>query len=340
MRSETSIWVSSILASGQRRAIPILASPGALLAGLAPGRVYRSGAWQYACLEALAKRFPADVMVTFMDLSLEAEAFGCGIAFSDHEIPTVSGAVASDGAAIDRLRVPEVGEGRTGEALDCARRSAAGLGRPVFGGMIGPFSLAGRLADMTEIMVLAASEPELAHALLDKAAAFLTVYAQAIQATGVAGLVIAEPAAGLLSPAMCKAFATPYLQRIIAPLKRPGFTVVLHNCGNTRDQVSQLLAAGPDALHVGNAVDILDIQRQVPPDVPVMGNVDPVGVLAHASPETVYAATSDLLRRTSAYPNFALSTGCDVPAATPAANLDAFFNACRDYNHNPTRAAR
>ena len=153
-------------------------------------------------------------------------------------------------------------------------------------------------------------------------------------------MVIAEPAAGLISPAFCQTFSSDYVKRIVDAVQDDSFLAVLHNCGNTRDQVSQLLAAGPDALHVGNAVDILDILRQVPPDVPVMGNVDPVGVLAHASPETVYAATSDLLRRTSAYPNFALSTGCDVPAATPAANLDAFFNACRDYNHNPTRAAR
>lgn len=47
--------------------------------------------------------------------------------------------------------------------------------------MIGPFSLAGRLADMTEIMILAAAEPETAELLLEKCTAFLTGYARAIR---------------------------------------------------------------------------------------------------------------------------------------------------------------
>ena len=58
--------------------------------------------------------------------------------------------------------------------------------------------------------------------------------------------------------------------------------VILHNCGKTEKQVGELLGAGADALHVGNAVDIRVILDQVPADIPVMGNLDPAGLFLSA----------------------------------------------------------
>ena len=108
--------------------------------------------------------------------------------------------------------------------------------------------------------------------------------------------------------------------------------VVLHNCGKTEKQVGALLSTGADALHVGNAVDICAILDQVPPTVPVMGNLDPANVFKTLTPPEVYAKTIALLERTARYPNYILSSGCDLPPAVPVANVKAFFDARRDYN--------
>lgn len=310
-----------------------MTSPGIDLIEAQLGDVFKSGSLQYDCIKALSNRFPSDVMVTFMDLSVEAEAFGCEMAFSDHEIPTVARPVVSSLTEIETLAIPTIGEKRTLQTLTCARRCAQNIGKPVFGGMIGPYSLAGRLADMTEMMLFAASEPETAHQLLAKATGFLSDYLQALKETGIAGVVIAEPAAGLLSPEMCQEFSADYLKQLIARVKDDSFMVVLHNCGRTEKQVEAMLSAAPDALHVGNAVDILEIIPQVPSDIPVMGNLDPVGIFKDANAATVYATTTSLLARTANFPNFVLSTGCDVPSGVPLENIDAFFNACTDYNN-------
>lgn len=332
MRFNKREWIDSVLSSKQRKCIPIMTSPGAELIGAKPRDVFRNGELQFQCIQALADAAAANAQVTFMDLSVEAEAFGSEIAFSDYENPTVSKPLASTAEEIARLAVPAVGAGRTGEVLTCARLCAKHLARPTLGGMIGPYSLAGRLADMTEMMMMAAAEPETAHALLAKTSAFLTDYLLAIKAAGVAGVVIAEPAAGLLSPDMCREFAADYLKKIIAAVKSDSFLVVLHNCGKTEKQVSALLSTGADALHVGNAVDILDILPQVPENVPVMGNLDPVGVFKMESPERVYALTMELLNKTAKYPNFVLSSGCDLPPAVPMNNVKCFLKACADYN--------
>lgn len=334
MKFDKQSFLQAVLTSRRRKAIPIMTSPGMELLNAMPREVFQNGELQFRCIRSLAEALPMDAQLTFMDLSVEAEAFGSEIVFSDYENPTVAAPLADTTEKIAALAIPEVGSKRTTETLRCARLCAEHLARPTFGGLIGPYSLAGRLADMTEMMILAAAEPETAHLLLRKCTDFLKEYIRAIKATGVAGVMIAEPAAGLLSPEMCQEFAMDYLREIVAEVRDDSFLVILHNCGNTGKQVAAMLSTGADALHVGNAVDICDILPQVPENIPVMGNLDPVGVLKDMTPEQVADATAALLRRTAAFPNFVLSSGCDLPPGVPVRNMHAFLNALKEYNQS------
>jgi uroporphyrinogen decarboxylase len=62
-----------------------------------------------------------------------------------------------------------------------------------------------------------------------------------------------------------------------------------------------------------------------------MGNIDPAGVLRMGTPEKVREETLALLDRCAKYPNFVLSSGCDMPPMTPWENIDAFFGAVKEY---------
>ena len=74
-----------------------------------------------------------------------------------------------------------------------------------------------------------------------------------------------------------------------------------------------------------------DIISKVPASTLVMGNVDPAGVLRMGTPEKVREVTLDLLGKCSKYPNFLLSSGCDIPPLTPWENIKAFFDAWGEY---------
>ena len=124
-----------------------------------------------------------------------------------------------------------------------------------------------------------------------------------------------------------------HIKRIVEAVSDDSFFVILHNCGRTEKQVEAMLASGADALHVGNAVDIAEILRQTPVSVPVMGNLDPVSVLKDATPEQVKKATRELLEATSAFPNFVLSSGCDMSEKVPPENIDALYQALEEYNN-------
>ena len=49
------------------------------------------------------------------------------------------------------------------------------------------------------------------------------------------------------------------------------------------------------------------------------------------TPETVEKAVTELMERCGRYPNFLLSSGCDIPPVTPLANLQAFFDSAQAF---------
>jgi uroporphyrinogen decarboxylase len=269
-----------------------------------------------------------------MDLSLEAEAFGATVSFSEDEVPTVKGRLITDEDEAEALVVPTVGSGRTGIYIEAVKKAVERItDRPVFAGMIGPFSLAARLLDVTEIMMDCYDEPDMVHIVLEKSTEFLVEYAKAYKTAGAAGIVMAEPVSGLLSPMLEEEFSSPYVKKIVDAVQDEGFSVIYHNCGdNVPKMLDSILSTGAAAYHFGNAVDMEeDIIKKVPADTLVMGNVDPAGVLRMGTPEKVREATLSLLEKCAHYPNFVLSSGCDIPPMTPWENLKAFFAAFDEY---------
>jgi len=199
--------------------------------------------------------------------------------------------------------------------------------RPILAGIIGPFSLAGRLMEMTEIMYKAIDEPDMVHEVLDKVTSFLIDYSLALKSAGANGIVMAEPAAGLLSPGWNAEFSAQYVKRVVEAVQDENFLVVYHNCGNVVPQIDDIVATGARAFHFGNAIDLADIIDKVPADRLVMGNIDPATQFARGTRESVIAATRSLLDKMNGHKNFVLSSGCDIPPRTPLAIIDAFFAA-------------
>jgi len=339
MKMNMKAWKQSILASPTRRALPILTSLGFELTGTTIRAGASDSRIQADAIVALASRYPFVASTMMMDLSVESEAFGAKIRFSDHDVPVVIGSLLTDCSEIDSLAIPTLDMGRLPRYLGAARLAAAEVDdRPVFAGCIGPFSLAGRLLGMTEIMTEMLMDPEGVMRLLEKCTDFLGRYMEAFITTGVNGIIVAEPAAGLLSPAQCDEFSSHFVRRLVTQVQSDDFAIILHNCGNTGSQNQSMLSTGAWALHFGNKNNLPKTLTEIPGNVLVMGNVDPAGVFRLGTPEQVRAETERLLRATAAHPNFVLSSGCDVPPLVPAANVDAFQTALEQFNAgNPNR---
>ncbi len=320
--------VKSLLSVSQVPVMPIMTHPGIELIGKKVIDAIKDGQTHYEAVMALRKRFPQSVAsTTIMDLSVEAEAFGANIVFDDNEVPTVTGRMLESVADVEALQIPSLDTMRVPEYLKANRLAAAELDVPLFGGCIGPFSLAGRLYDMTELMMAMYIEPDTANLLLDKCTQFILEYCRKIKECGSAGVVMAEPAAGLLSNDDCQTYSSRFVKRIVDTLQDDNFVVMLHNCGNTGQCTKAMIETGAAALHFGNAIDMAQVLDEVPADIAVSGNINPVEIMKFGTPQQVEDAARQLVRLAEKHNNFILSTGCDVPPETPFENIESLFNA-------------
>lgn len=326
-------WVADIIHQKEVTAMPVMTHPGIELNGNTVREAVSNGKVHAEAVIKLTQAYQSVAACTIMDLTTEAESFGAEIAFSDEAVPAVVGHMLTDVKSINDLQVPSLSSGRIPQYLKANLLAARAIqDRPVFAGCIGPFSLAGRLYDMSEIMVLIYEHPDAAHTLLAKCTQFIEKYCEALKQTGVNGVLMAEPAAGLMSNDDCKTFSSAYVKYIVNKVQDDNFIVVLHNCGNQGHCTEAMVETGAAAYHFGNKCQMEEVIKEVPPTALAMGNLDPVSLFKDGTPEQMRKATLDLLEKTRQYPNFVLSSGCDTPPHTPIENVNEFFKALDDWN--------
>lgn len=326
-------WLKDISVSPRKKALPILSFPSVQLLGVSVKELISDSEMQAKGMCMVAERTDAAASVSLMDLSVEAEAFGATVITSEDEVPTVKGRLVTSEEEAKALKVPPIGAARTGVYIEAIEKAVKRItDRPVFAGVIGPFSLAARLLDVTEIMMDCYDEPDMVHIVLQKATDFLIEYCKAYKAAGADGIVMAEPVAGLLSPSLEEEFSSPYVKQIVDSVQDDSFLVIYHNCGdNTLKMTDSILSTGSAAYHFGNAIDMKQMMEKFPQDTVVMGNVDPAGEFFGGTPISVRAATLAVMEACSEFPNFVISSGCDIPPLSPWENIDAFFATVEEY---------
>lgn len=325
-------WLKQIKIKKNKRAMPVLTFPAIQLLNTSVEKLISDSNLQSEALKLINQRCHPLAIMGFMDLSVEAEAFGANIRFSEDEVPTVVGSIVKSEEDAINLKVPKVGAKRTQIYLDAMKKAKQEIKDcPVFAGCIGPFSLAGRLLGVSEAMISCYDEPEMVHLVLKKATEFLINYLQAYKDLGIDGVFMAEPLAGILSPNLCDEFSSRYVKEIVSALDDDSFLVAYHNCGNnTLKMVDTILSTGCRLYHFGNAISIEQMLKLMPKDVMVMGNIDPVS-LKDASKEDVIAATNALLEAVGDVDNFVISSGCDIPPLAKWENIDAFMKTAQEY---------
>jgi len=333
-------WAAELIRSPRKKPIPVLSFPSVQLLNVTVKDLISDSTLQAKGMKAVADRVDAGAAVSLMDLSVEAECFGAKIHVSEDEVPTVTAPVIDPDddedehlEAAEALEVPAIGSGRTSLYIDAIRQAKELItDRPVLAGVIGPFSLAGRLVDVTSSMVFCLTEPDYMHTVLEKCTEFLIRYIKAYKEVGSDGIVMAEPLAGLLSPKLAKEFSGDYCKKIVDAVKDDNFAVVYHNCGNTANvTLDSILSCGATAYHFGDAVDMKEMLEKVPADVPCMGNVSPAFQFRQGTPESIREATISLMEKCTVHPNFVISSGCDIPPLSSWDNIDAFFRAAEEF---------
>jgi len=314
------------LLKNKTKTVPILSFPATQLLSISVKELILSADMQVKGMQAIAEKCNVGASLNMMDLSVEAEAFGARIRFYDDDIPAVEKGIIDDIADAQSITVPEIGAGRTSICIEGIKKAKEIITDiPVFCGVIGPYSLAGRLFDMTELMMECFDSPDEVKILLSKATEFIIKYIKAFKEAGVDGVIMAEPAAGLLSPALAEEFSMPFVNEIFGEINSDDFIVCYHNCGNAAgDMLEMISGLNADIIHLGNAINLKKALEVLPYDKIVMGNVNPV-LFRTGTPDDIKTDVKRVFDECSMYENFMISTGCDVPAASKWENINAYF---------------
>jgi uroporphyrinogen decarboxylase len=321
---------------GRRLVVPLVGFPGINMTGGTIKLAQQNYGEHFRVMKAIAETYEPDIIFPLMDLAVEANALGRYTLFPQAESATVVRAEFSLDELARRAQVNIAFDTRLIGYVETMKLMCIGLPESVLKGayVTGPYTLAALMMGADEAAMATVLRVDELHAVCQFTTERIQEYVRLLIAAGAQVICVLEPSAVMLGPEQFAAFSADYVRHIIESCKYAGVATIYHTCGNTMHLVDKMVEAGVHAISLDSheaGVDLPAVARRLSSDVVIMGNVSPTGILFKGRPEEVEAEVCDLLKRMAAYPNFVLSTGCDLPQETPLENIRAFMRAGRRY---------
>jgi|GEM_PF-37484 [methyl-Co(III) methanol-specific corrinoid protein]:coenzyme M methyltransferase len=278
--------------------------------------------------------FGFECAVAPFDMGIEAEVLGCEINYytqSSQEIlyPTMRKKLAT---TVEELKIEIPADldqrGRVPLVLEalCKMKTEVGDQVPVGAWVLGPFTLAGQIVELDNLLKMSFKKTALVGAILDQLTGLLISLAKLYRAAGADYITVREMGAtsDVLSPRMFKTLILPPLQKIFAALEPPR---VLHICGTTSAIFELMADAGAEAISIDQKNDVADAVKRVGEKTLVFGNLDPYNVLVTGTPELIREKVRGILDAGVD----AVWPGCDIWPSVPQENMQALVETVREY---------
>lgn len=260
----------------------------------------------------------------------EAEALGAILKDGGKEgLPSVNKHPYEIGDTID---FPEdfLSRGRIPKLLEGIRILKDTLGDKVIvmGGIIGPFSIAGQIMDITKMLMEAFKRPQNIKPYIDVGERAGTMLAKAMIDAGADVICVEDMMASLdmISPKIYRELVAPAEKKQFEALPVP---TVLHICGKLDNIIVDIARTGCSAISVEPVVNVPEALAKFKAEgitTPVVGAIDPVNTLFHGDIEKTREET-----RTCIAKGFAMiSPGCAVPPATKTEILRAIVETVKE----------
>ncbi len=297
--------------------------PGLESLGLKLADVHHDARKMAAAAAGTHRLFGFDSVAVPLDMCVEAEVLGASIEFEpdDAVLPQVGEPLADTAAGL-ALSVPNgfSQRGRIPVVCEAIRilKDEFEDGLAIGAWVPGPFTLASMLIEVGGLVMETRTDPESVGSLLDILTEVLDETAAAYHEAGADYLTVHEMGGspGFIGPAAFEELVLPQLRRLLSKLPEPR---VLHVCGHTNFVMEHLATAGADALSVDQLNDLQQSRTVVGDSQVLLGNIDPVAVLADGSPQDVRAAVSEAIESgvNAVWP------GCDLMPTVSSDNLRA-----------------
>jgi|TARA_B100001964_G_scaffold245612_1_gene334007 [methyl-Co(III) methanol-specific corrinoid protein]:coenzyme M methyltransferase len=262
------------------------------------------------------------------DLCVEGEAFGCKIkegiidrppsilepAFKDPKDFTVSKNLLEQG------RIPNV-------LSACNLLSQQYSDVPIYGGIVGPITLAGHILRTEWILKSTIKYPNDLKEVIDSLVDFSIEYANTLLENGANVICILDPVASgdMLSARSFKKFLIPAYKQMHSQIKSP---IILHICGSTTHFLKMLLQTGLESFSFeGPTVDVKGVKEVLNNNMVTVGNI-PTSTLLFGSPKDV----NEMSLKALADGVDILAPACGIPPRAPIENIREMSNAVKSFN--------
>jgi [methyl-Co(III) methanol-specific corrinoid protein]:coenzyme M methyltransferase len=300
--------------------------------------------WRFAEIHTNAEKMAKMAATTYelfgfecavcpFDMGVEAEVLGSEVNFYAHRDDVVYPTIVKHAAekVIDlNIQVPQdlKNAGRipiVREALSILKERV-GNNVAIGSWVLGPYTLAGQLVDLSDLSKSAIKKPELMNEILRKLADYLLEVIKLYREAGADYVTIREMGAGpdILSPRVFNSLIKPHLQHMFATIESPK---ILHMCGDTNVIVELLGDCGAEVLSVEDKNDVIATRKLLGPDTLIFGEIDAYGVLVAGKPKDVDEAVKKAIDSGVD----AVWPGCDIWPTAPKANMKALLEATRKY---------
>lgn len=317
--------------------IPLVGIHGAQLAAIDIEKALKSRSLMVNSQLHALDLYGYDGVISFMDLTLEAEALGCRILYRRDTVPSVAEALFQDINDYDRIEVTRIEESERVEefirAAELMKENIDGSKTAVGAYITGPFTLAGQLMGMETLFENMILHPESFEQVLKKTGEVTGVMGEKYKKLGLDLVIVLDPMASpdLISPRHFRTMVKPFIKRVVQMMNPPHALIVLHICGDTTSILPDMIDCGIDALSIDSKVDIAHAAHLCAADVGLIGNIDPVNLLLKGSRKDVDEASRQCIEASSEATYFILSSGCEVPKDTPAENITEMVRVARTY---------
>lgn len=323
----------------RRLVIPLAGFPGLNLTGCTVKLAQQNFGEHYKVLKAIVDTFKPDAVFPLMDLSVEANALGRYTIFPKTESATVMKEEFSysELAAVEHVNI--LNDTRLLGYIETIKLMDHGLQSSILRGayVTGPYTLAALLLGADEAARASVEHVDDLKKLCQFTTNRILDYIKLLISSGAQIICILEPSAVMLGPFQFEQFSGNFVRSIADFCSYSDAALIYHICGNTMHLIEKMADCGVDALSLDSpdaGVDLKIASERIPQEIIIMGNINPTGELLYGKPRDVEKEVSDLLKKMEGFPNFILSTGCDLPQDTPIENIRAFMQTGQNYRMN------
>ncbi len=322
----------------ERLVAPLLGFPGVNIADTEIKLAQQNYLEHFRVIKTNVETFHPDLVFPLMDLSIEANALGRYTVFPRRDTATVPKDLFDFGEIERMKRINIAADARVLGYVETAKLMVRELPRMILKGayITGPYTLAALIMGADDAAMATILHPDdLAH-LCEFTTKVIMQYNDLLVSAGVDIICVLEPTAVMLGPQQFNQFSSHYIRRIVERNTERGVGSIYHTCGNTMHLVKLMVESNVHGISLDSSevgVDMKKVAESIPVSVALIGNINPTQTLLRGEPHEVKHEVKELLKAMRPYPNFILSTGCDLPQETPIENIKAFMEASRENSH-------